>query len=151
MLIAMGITAFLCIGIGIWPEPLYAILPHSVDFAPYTTTHVITQLQLLLFSALAFAYLMRSGLYPPEMRSVNLDFDWIYRKAAPAAIRALGAAISAARVGLLVRAERRLDRFIAQVYRHHGPQGILARTWTTGSNVLWVVLLLAGYLLLSLF
>src|SRR5690606_33736917 len=53
MLIAMGVTAALCIGIGVYPDPLYAILPFAVDYAPYTTHHVVTQLQLLLFAILA--------------------------------------------------------------------------------------------------
>ena len=48
----------------------------------YTPAHVITQLQLLFFSALAFASLMLSGLYPPELRSVNLDADWFVRRGA---------------------------------------------------------------------
>ena len=47
MLLAMGTTAVLCVGIGVWPEPLYALLPHPVDYVPYTTAHVVTQLQLL--------------------------------------------------------------------------------------------------------
>ena len=38
-----------------------------------------TQLQLLVFSAAAFAVLVRSGIYPPELRAINLDFDWFYR------------------------------------------------------------------------
>ena len=44
--------------------------------------------------------------------------------------------------------ERRVARFIDAVYRHHGPQGILARTWPTGSTVLWVAVLLTGTLFL---
>jgi multicomponent Na+:H+ antiporter subunit D len=39
-------------------------------------------LQLLFFSALAFTLLMRSGLYPAEMRCTNIDADWFYRKGA---------------------------------------------------------------------
>jgi multicomponent Na+:H+ antiporter subunit D len=39
-------------------------------------------------------------------------------------------------------------RLIETVYRHHGPQGVLARTWPTGSTVLWVALLLGLTLLL---
>jgi multicomponent Na+:H+ antiporter subunit D len=35
---------------------------------------------LLLFGALAFALLILSGYYPPEVRAVNLDTDWFYRK-----------------------------------------------------------------------
>lgn len=84
MLIAMGITAFLCIGIGVLPSLLYSILPYPVDYEPYTAAHVIDQTQLLAFSALAFTLLMLSGIYPPEIRSVNLDTDWFYRKGAQA-------------------------------------------------------------------
>jgi multicomponent Na+:H+ antiporter subunit D len=32
-----------------------------------------------MFGALAFALLILSGYYPPEIRSVNLDVDWFYR------------------------------------------------------------------------
>jgi hypothetical protein len=59
MLLAMGITAFLCVGIGVFPEPLYGILPYPVEFEPYTASHVVTQLQLLVFALLAFAFLAR--------------------------------------------------------------------------------------------
>ncbi|MBW1868310.1 MAG: Na(+)/H(+) antiporter subunit D [Deltaproteobacteria bacterium] len=80
MLLAMGITAFLCIAIGIYPGPLYSILPYPVDYVPYTGAHVIGQLQLLMFGALAFCLLILSGYYPAEMRAINLDTDWFYRK-----------------------------------------------------------------------
>ncbi|MEM9601368.1 MAG: Na(+)/H(+) antiporter subunit D [Pseudomonadota bacterium] len=80
MRIAMGITAALCIGIGVFPGLLYAILPYPVDYVPYTTAHVITQLQLLMYSALAFTVMMVWKIYPPELRSVVLDTDWFYRR-----------------------------------------------------------------------
>ena len=146
MLVAMGIAAFFCVGIGMYPKPLYDILPYSVNFIPYTTTHVVTQLQLLFFSALAFGFLMRTGLYPPELRSTNLDFDWTYRRLTPKLL------ISINRVILpfdrLVRAIfiRRVERVIASIFKHHGPEGLLARTWPTGSTVLWVAILLALYM-----
>jgi len=84
MLLAMGIAAFLCVFLGTFPGFLYNILPYPVDYKPYTGYHVIDQLQLLFFSALAFTLLMRSGNYPAEIRCVNLDFDWFYRKGANA-------------------------------------------------------------------
>ena len=146
MLIAMGIAAFLCIAIGVWPEPLYALLPYPVDFAPYTTTHVITQLQLLMFSALAFAVLMRTGLYPPELRLVNLDFDWSYRRLLPAVVKFLMAWVRLIRATLLTVAESPIKHFIARLYQHHGPHGALARTWPTGSTALWVAVMLGGLL-----
>ena len=83
MLLAMAAAAALCVGIGMFPGYLYQILPFQVNFVPYTTAHVVTQLQLLMFSALAFTVLMVKGIYPPELRSVNLDTDWIYRRLLP--------------------------------------------------------------------
>jgi len=82
MLLAMGITAFLCIFIGSFPGPLYSLLPYPVDYVPYTAPHVVGQTQLLFFSALAFSLLLLSGIYPGEQRCVNLDADWFYRKGA---------------------------------------------------------------------
>ena len=80
MLLAMGIAAFLCIFIGTYPAPLYALLPYPVDYVPYTAPHVVGQTQLLFFSALAFTLLLRAGIYPAEIRCINLDSDWFYRK-----------------------------------------------------------------------
>jgi len=148
MLVAMALTAGLCVGIGVFPGALYALLPHAVDYVPYTSSHVLTQLQLLVFSALAFSVLMRTGIYPPELRSVNLDCDWLYRRLLPMALRGVGTvyALSRAalvRVGLAVAV--RLD---ALLIRHHHADGILARTWTTGGMALWVAAMLAAYLVL---
>ena len=79
MLAAMGGAAFICVFLGVYPQPLYDILPYPVEYAPYTGAHVVSQLQLLMFGALAFCLLILSGLYPAEMRAVNLDTDWLYR------------------------------------------------------------------------
>ncbi|MEQ9042225.1 MAG: Na(+)/H(+) antiporter subunit D [Alphaproteobacteria bacterium] len=149
MLLAMGITAALCVGLGVFPSLLYGILPYEVEYTPYTTTHVVTQLQLLLFAGLAFAVLMRTGLYPAEFRSVNLDFDWVYRRMLPAIVGGIRHAVTstwrfAARVTL-----HRVDRMMIGIYRAHGPQGPLARTWPTGSMVLWIAVLLGMTLVLT--
>lgn len=82
MLLAMGLAAFLCIAIAVVPGPLYDILPYPVDYVPYTGAHVVGQLQLLMFGALAFTLLILSGYYPAEMRAINLDTDWFYRRGA---------------------------------------------------------------------
>ena len=80
MLLAMGIAAGLCIFIGVYPAPLYSLLPYPVEYVPYTAPHVVGQTQLLFFSALAFTLLLRAGIYPAEIRCINLDADWFYRK-----------------------------------------------------------------------
>jgi hypothetical protein len=100
MLLAMGITAFLCIFIGTFPGVLYSILPYPVDYAPYTAPHVMAQLQLLFFSALAFTLLILSGIYPAEMRAINLDVDLIYRKLAIAFLWFCNVPLTAFRNGL---------------------------------------------------
>ena len=83
MLIAMGIAAFLCIGIGLYPKYLYQILPYAVEYQPYTLDHVISQLQLLVFAILAFLFLIKFKLYPSEIKSTVLNSDWFYRRMLP--------------------------------------------------------------------
>jgi len=149
MLLAMGITAALSIGIGVYPQALYALLPFEVDYEPYTTVHVITQMQLLVFALLAFAILWRKGLYPPELRSINLDFDWVYRRLLPRMIGAASKIMADIWAALTGFALRRVNAIIAGLYRTHGPEGPLARVWPTGSMVLWIAILLAATLLIS--
>jgi len=147
MLLAMGIAAFLCIAIGVYPEFLYNLLPFEVNFIPYTTSHVISQLQLLFFSALAFAVLMRSKIYPPELRSTNLDFDWLYRKPGAYLLRSFGSMVASGEKGILTALKKVLFITGTKLHRHHGPEGILSRTWPTGSMVMWVATLLGAYLI----
>lgn len=147
MLVAMGLAAALCIGIGVFPQPLYAMLPFAVDYEPYTGSHVLSQLQLLLFSGLVFAVLLRAGLYPRQRPSVNLDFDWTYRRLAPAVVRGISRAVSAF-LDLLARGRSRLLRsIVAAARRLHQPGGLLARTWPSGTSALWMMVLLLGLLL----
>lgn len=81
-LLAMGTAAFLCIFIGLFPGTyLYPMLPNLGDgYIPYTLGHVFDQYTLLAFSGLGFALLILSGLYPAELRSINLGADWLYRR-----------------------------------------------------------------------
>ncbi len=150
MLAAMGTTAFLCVAIGIFPDALYAILPYAVEFHPYTVVHVITQYQLLLFSALAFVWLMRTGHYPPELRSTNLDFDVVYRKGIPMLVQKLIVVIRRIDQELRLYVIRLFHRGVTQIYRHHGPDSSLARSLGAGSMVFWVLAMLAAYLVVSL-
>jgi multicomponent Na+:H+ antiporter subunit D len=147
MLIAMGLAAAICIFNGSYPWVLYSMLPFPVEYAPYTWAHILTQCQLLFFSALAFCWLKLTGLYPPELPGINIDAEWSYRKALPAIVRWIVSIGGAIRLDALQRLHRRLDRFLGQIYRHHGPQGILARTWPTGSMAFWTTLLLGAYLI----
>lgn len=150
MLLAMGITAFLCIAIGIWPAPLYAILPFPVDYTPYTVYHVITQLQLLMFAALAFCVLIRKGWYPPEIRSLNLDSDWFYRRPLARLVKgslSLMWALDQQIRGQAMIVIKAFAKRVASLYRPN--EGLLAREISISSMVAWMCALLAVILLMS--
>ena len=146
MLIAMTLAASLCVGIGVFPEALYALLPLPVSYEPYTSTHVLAQLQLLVFSALAFSWLMRGGIYPPEIRSVNLDTDWLYRRLGLRFVQRADAALQALSVtfGVSIAALTRVGK--TQLERLHGSRGMLARTWPSGSMALGIMVMLLAFL-----
>lgn len=146
MLWAMGLGAALCVGIGSFPHYLYRLLPYPVDYIPYDATHVVLQLQLLFFSALAFVALKLTGLYPPELRSANLDVDWTYRKLLPGAARWCVQRGAPLRDGLIAWSKRQVFSLVDWVRQYHGPAGVFAQAWPVSSSVLVVAIFLAMYL-----
>jgi multicomponent Na+:H+ antiporter subunit D len=148
MLFAMTVAAVLCVTIGVYPQALYRLLPFAVEYTPYDATHVLAQMQLLLFSALAFVWLNLRGLYPPELRSVNLDAEWLYRRAAPCALQSVRDA-----AGRLETALRRalMDRLGALLVRtlQFKERILLQDPLMTGGMVMRVALVLAVCLLLA--
>ena len=148
MLIAMSIAAILCVFIGSYPWLLYSLLPFEVNYVPFDRSHVLAQFQLLVFSAAAFAWLKISGIYPPELHATNIDVEWFYRRLAPRAVQRVGRLVSSTG-DVAARALRGGNKSLMRsVFRHYGPEGTLARTWPTGSMVLWVAVLLAASLVL---
>ena len=146
MLIAMSISAVLCIFIGVYPAWLYNLLPFATSYTPYDLTHVLTQVQLLFFSALAFVWLNLKGMYPPELRSVNLDAEWVYRRFFP---RFLGTFFQGMwRVDGLIRAAflTRLNGFFNYLAQLHYSSAKASRMRPTGYMVMWVTILLAVYM-----
>ena len=146
MLLAMALAAGLCVAIGCAPALLYSQLPFGFEYVPYTAGHVLAQLQLLFFSALAFVWLRRSGLYPPELHGVNLDAEWVYRKLAPEAgarilrrLACLDAGLRRSARGLLAGSAARLGEALV-------PEGPLGRDWPTRVAITVLVLLLGAYL-----
>lgn len=149
MQLAMGITAFLCIFIGVYPDPLYALLPYQVEYHPYTTSHVVGQLQLLLFALLAFGVLMKTGIHPPEIRAVNLDADWTYRRLMPRVLASVARFVSLVWTVQAAFWQRRINNVISGLYRSHGPEGRIAQVWPTGAMVLWIAVLLGVTLIVN--
>ncbi len=141
MLLAMALTAALCIAIGVYPQALYALLPFGSDYSPYTPEHVVGQYQLLFFAGLAFVTLVRLGWYPAEIRGINLDFDWFYRRAAPWLWQGLYAVflrLDAGRTTLVQAVQRRGQRYLAQAFTEQE----LSAVWplSTGAALLLILL-----------
>jgi multicomponent Na+:H+ antiporter subunit D len=143
MRLAMGLFAALCLGLGVFYQPLYALLPFKTDFVPYMGYRVVGALELLLFSGLAFFVML------PLLRrtpTITLDTDWFYRRFAARLADGIGALLLMAQAALAHGWRTLLGAAGALIERHHGVQGILARTWSTSAMALWMALLLAGYL-----
>ncbi|MDG2380189.1 MAG: Na(+)/H(+) antiporter subunit D [Pirellulaceae bacterium] len=147
MRIAMGLASVGLITLGLMPSLLFSILPHSVDYDPYTVSHVIHQLQLLFFTGLAFAALLHFGLYPVSHPSILLDFDWLYRLLIPLTIRKISKICS--RVAESIRPLQKQAG--AQVYqgleRLFWDKGFMGRSRSTSWMAMWAAILLAAYLL----
>lgn len=146
MQLAMFIFAFLCLFLGIYPQSLYALLPFAVNYEPYTAAHLVAQFQLLLFAGLAFFVML------PLMKrtlTISLDFDWFYRYLFKTL--SMNLIQQASRLGSQLESLSRQNfaRLFDGLHRHYGPKGILSRTWPTGSMVLWIAILLGGFLLLD--
>jgi len=147
MLLAMGLTAFLCIFIGVFPNFLYSILPYEVNYQPYTMEHIAGQLQLLLFALLAFAIIYRRGLHPPEIRAVNLDSDVIYRKLIPSIFVYFAFIVSSCFVSINKLSKSIFSDLVSKLNHSHGPDSSRAASWPAGAMVISIAALLG----LSLF
>lgn len=147
MLIAMTLAAVLCFLIGIVPGPLYAILPAPIDYNAWTIGHVLKELQLLLFTGLAFFLLLG---FVGGKNKIALDVDWLYRGGGRTAVLAVSGGISAANTRIRRNLLDALKAWMRRVKKRHGRDGKLARTWPTGSMAFWVAVLLASLLVFGI-
>lgn len=86
MIAGMGIGAFFCILIGVYPDLLYNQLPYPVEFQPYSVYTLVEMVQILTFAFIGF-WLFRSKFAGTD--KILLDTDWFYRKARPLTERLL--------------------------------------------------------------
>ena len=104
-----------------------------------------------MFSALAFAVLFISGLYPPEIKSVNLDTDWFYRRAAVKVMTPVVSMVAAASNGLFTSVGKFSSGGISGINRMFGPQAWMSRTLDSTGMVALVIgalLIFLGFYLL---
>ncbi len=145
MAAAMIFFAFLCVALGIYADPIYAMLPNTAIVPVYKPEKVVFYLQLLLFSGLAFFLLLN---YMKRTLTITLDLDWIWRVAVFRAGDLVYDACTAARtaaekavLSFLKSGQERLDDLSER-------DGLILRaTSATGLAALYAMVLLTLYIL----
>jgi len=143
--LAMVLFAVACIFLGVYPDPLYALLPYPEDADFYKPGKVLFYLQLLLFSGLAFFLML------PLMKrtlTISMDVDWFWRRAIPGTWHWFAVGLATIRDKAardLVSARSALGAWFAGYW---GVEGLFARSWPISTTALWIAALLAAYVLI---
>ena len=149
MLLAMVLLSLLCVLFGIFPNLLYQLLPFDKLYIPYTSDHIIFQLQLLLFAGLAFFVMLP---WLKRTLTITLDFDWFYRIGLNKLLDTFKKVISSYNVFI--------NKIISQlkIFFHNKisdtfntETGVGKNHWMTGNMVFALSLILLIYLMVLLF
>ncbi len=139
MLLAMGIAAFFCVFIGVYPAWLYSFMPSPVHYNAYSAGHLFWEIQLLLFTGLGFFLMLK---HLGGERKLSVDTDWIYRKAGPAVVYWVAETVRRIWRKFLASLQCALALSGDMLRRDFGRGGVLGDTWSIGATTIWIVLLL---------
>ena len=142
MLLAMGISAFFCVFIGMNPAWLYQFMPAPVDYNAYSLGHLFWELQLLLFTGLGFFLMLKHLGGEPK---VSVDTDWVYRKAGPRMLHGVAHWVRSLWRGFIASMLKALGCLWDSLRRNHSVKGVMGRTWGIGNTSVWVIALLTLY------
>jgi multicomponent Na+:H+ antiporter subunit D len=143
MQLAMIALSVMCIVPGFYPQIVYFLLPTTVDYDAYAHGHAVTQLQLLLFSGLAF-FMMLPML--ARTRTISLDIDWLYRKPLTHILLLIDRLAFFLKDLITAMTLRYLQGTVDDIASIHSAEGIMARNWPIGVTMTWVILLLGVFL-----
>lgn len=142
MAFAMVLFSLACLGLGLYPQAIYHLLPYAVDYVPYSFGKVLFYLQLLLFSGLAFFLLL------PLMKrtlTITLDFDWFWRRCLPQLGHILLRLLAVLDGGWQKIKINNLNDLGQLTTRYFGLAGMFGRSWPIGVTAMWIAILLSGY------
>ena len=131
MYLGMALTSVICIAIGVYPALLYNILPFEVHYQPYTATHLLETMQILLFTGLGFWLVMRK-LHTEA--TITLDTDWFYRRPSVLAYKVFSVSICNL-FGAVEELSLRLVRFLVRLGAN--PPGYLVQTLNSARYTLF--------------
>ena len=107
-------------------------------------------MQLLIFALLAFLFLMKTGLHPPEVRATNIDSDVVYRKMLPAILPSIVATVVLVNANIRRLLMSSVDSACAFLESLARPGAVLARGWSVASMMMAVVVLMCVVLVFNL-
>jgi multicomponent Na+:H+ antiporter subunit D len=155
MLLAMGLSAALCMAIGLQPGWFYELLPFRDQALEYlgqqlfSTSHVLQQAQLLAFAVFAFMVMKWTKLYPPERPGVIIDVEWIWRKALPQVSRALARPVSAPVRALSSLSSSAGGRVLALGRHVFASGGLVSVKVPLAATAVWTLAILGVVMLVS--
>ncbi|MCD8494425.1 MAG: Na(+)/H(+) antiporter subunit D [Burkholderiaceae bacterium] len=142
MLLAMGIAAFFCIFIGVYPAWLYSFMPAPVEYNAYSAGHLFWELQLLLFTGLGFFLMLK---HLGGERKLSVDTDWVYRKLAPILVFGISDVVRQTWRGFIAAMQKLLGGLWQSMSQTYGSNGPIGQTWSIGLTTVWVVFFVALY------
>lgn len=142
MLLAMGIAAFFCLFIGIYPAWLYSFMPFPVEYNAYSAGHLFWELQLLLFTGLGFFLMVK---YLGGEHKLSVDTDWVYRKLAPKIVLSAASLVRRTWRAVMAALQVVTNGVWQSLRRTYGDEGVMGQTWGIGVTTIWVVLFMALY------
>jgi multicomponent Na+:H+ antiporter subunit D len=145
---ALLLGAFLCVLPALMPGWIYDLVPYAAEHPVYMPSQVALWLALPALAAVVF-FLSRRWLL--AARPITMDVDWIWRHALlSSAVRAVDL-LADARATAERRARRGLEHLQYALQRQSTDNGVLTRPWSGGTTVLWVAVMLTGYVLFHYF
>lgn len=148
---AMLAAAGLCVLIGVIPASLHGLLPYDAEYKSYSLAHVLTQLQMIVFVALAYVLLVRKGLLTNRGVGVIADTDVVYRRWIPRVLPMLVSGLGTAQRAAGLRVESALGGLHRGLVRIASPDAWLAQGWRVGSMMLIVIVVMLAVLIANLF
>ena len=81
--------------------------------------------------------------------TISLDSDWFFRVIGKKLINYFSIELNILSDGIKRGTPEQINSFIEQIFKYHGPSGILAKTLPTGRTIFWVIIIFALFLFLT--
>jgi multicomponent Na+:H+ antiporter subunit D len=145
---ALLLGVALCLLPALIPAWIYDLVPYAADHRVYAPGRVVLWLALPALAAVVF-HVSRRWLL--AARPIRVDVDWIWRRVLLSSAAGAVDLLATARSSIERRARSRLERLQYALQRHSADDGVLSRPWSGGTTVLWVAVMLTGYVLFQYF